>query len=150
MTKPSEIVNVHSMVDDAIALDRRTFVKGAGLAVLTVQFLPLTAHAAGNSPGDGNEAAGNLIIRSGPGLMSHVHDLLIPYAVLKTPPAQGVEVTSTKAFFHTHTLTLTREQLMSINRGGTVTEKASSHVFVIALASRQDHIQPGSGNQSRS
>ena len=85
MTKPREIVSVHDMVDDvdeAIALDRRTFIKGVGFAVLTVQCLPLIAHASGNSPSDGNEAADNLIIQSSSGFVPHVHDLLVPYAVL--------------------------------------------------------------------
>ena len=144
MTKPSELVNVHYMVDDvdeAIALDRRTFLKGVGLAVLTVQFLPLIAHASGNSPSGGDEAADNLIIHSGPGLFSHVHDLLIPYAVLKAPPVHGVELKTTQAFLHTHTIALTQEQLRIVNGGGTVTGKASSHVFVIALANRQDQVK---------
>ena len=146
MTKPSEIVNVLiDDVDDAIALDRRMFVKEVGVAVLTVQMLPLIAHASGNSPGDGNEAADNLIIHSGPGLMSHVHDLLIPYAVLKTPPLQGVELKTTKALFHRHNIVLTQKQLTIVNQGGTVTTKSSSHLFVIALANGQDHIQAESG-----
>ncbi len=139
MTKPSEIVNVHYTVDDveeAIALDRRQFVKGAGVAVLTVQFLPLIAHASAGSPGDGKDAADNLTVHFGPGLFSHVHDLLIPYSVLKAPPAQGVELTTTQALLHRHTVKLTQEQLKTVNRGGTVTGKASSHVFVIALANR--------------
>ena len=141
MPKSNKIVNVHYMVDkvvEAIALDRRQFVKGAGFAVLTVQFLPLIAHASGNSPGDGNFVADNLIVHFGPGLFSHVHDLLIPYAVLKTPPAQGVELKTTQAMFHRHTVALTQEQLRTVDRGGTVTGKASSHVFVIALANPQD------------
>jgi len=108
---------------------------------LTVQFLPLIAHASGNPPGDGNNAADNLIIHFGPGLFSHVHDLLIPYAVLKTPPAQGVELKTTQAMFHRHSVALTQEQLRAVNRGGTVTGKASSHVFVIALANRQDQVK---------
>jgi len=147
MTKPSELVNVHYMVDDvdeAIALDRRTFLKGVGLAVLTVQFLPLIAHASGNSPSGGDEAADNLIIHSGPGLFSHVHDLLIPYAVLKAPPGEGVTLETTKALFHTHTIVLTQKQLMAVNQGETVTTKSSSHLFVIAMA-RQDPVQAGSG-----
>ena len=140
MTRPSEIVNVHYMVDDfdeAIAVDRRQFVKGVGVAVLTVQCLPLIAHASGNSPSDGKDTADNLIIRSGPGLMSHVHDLLIPYAVLKTPPLQGVELKTTQALLHRHSIALTPEQLIIVNQGGTITQKASSHTFVIALANGQ-------------
>jgi hypothetical protein len=98
------------------------------------------AHAAENPPGDGKEAADNLIIHSGPGLLKHVHDLLIPYAVLKTPPPKGVQLTSTQAFYHRHTIALTREELIVVNKGGTVTQKASSHLFVIALAKGQDHV----------
>lgn len=153
MTKPNEIVNVHCMADDvdeAIASDRRTFIKGVGVAVLTVQCLPLIAHASGNPPSDGKETTDNLIIQSGPGLLDHVHDLLIPYAVLKAPPLQGVELTSTQGLFHRHNVALTREQLTIVNQGGTVTKKASSHLFVIALAKRQDHIQAGSGTHGRS
>ena len=76
-------------VDKAIALDRRKFIKGVGFAVLTAQCLSLTACASGNSPGDGNQAADNLIIHSSAGTFSHVHDLLIPYAVLNAPPLQA-------------------------------------------------------------
>ena len=150
MTKPSEIVNFHPVIDDvdeAIA-DRREFMKGVGVAVLTAQFLPLLAHASGNSPSGGNEAADNLIIHSSSGFVPHVHDLLIPYAVLNAPPLQGVALETTKALFHTHDVVLTQEQLIIVNQGGTVTQKASSHLFVIALANRPDPIQSGSGNQS--
>jgi hypothetical protein len=140
VTKPREIVNVHYGVDDfdeAIAVDRRQFVKGVGVAVLTVQWLPLIAHASGNSPSDSKDTADNLIIRSGPGLMSHVHDLLIPYAILKAPPLQGVELETTQALLHRHSIALTREQLIIVDQGGTVTQKASSHILVIALANGQ-------------
>ena len=102
-----------------------------------------------SSPSDGKEAADNLIIPSGPGLLSHVHDLLIPYAVLKTPPVPGVQLTTTQGLLHQHTIALTQKELIIVNQGGTVTQKASSHLFVIALAKQQDHIQAGSGNQSR-
>ena len=132
MTEPSEMVNVRDVVDD----DRRKFIKGFGVAVLTVQFLPLIAHASGNSPSDGNEAVDNLIIHSGPGFIPHAHDLLIPYAVLNAPPLQGVRLESTRALFHTHEFVLTQEQLIAVNQGGTVTQIGGSHLFVIALADR--------------
>src|SRR5262249_25842719 len=123
-------------VHEDITEDRRNFLKGVGLAVLTVQFLPLIAHASGDSASDGNDDANNLSIHFTPGLFSHVHDLLIPYAVLKTPPAQGVELLTTQAMFHRHSVKLTHEQLLTVSRGGSVTGKASSHRFVIALANR--------------
>jgi len=141
MEKVREIVNARYVVDDVedvIAFDRRRFFREAGVAALALQFLPLVAHASGNSPADGKEAAENLIIHTGPGLMSHVHDLLIPYAVLKAPPLQGVELTTTQALFHRHTVALTQEQLKTVNRGGAVTKKASSHLIVIALANPPD------------
>ena len=110
MTKPSEIVNVQHLVDgvdQAIALDRRKFIKGVGFAVLTAQCLSLIACASGNSPSDSDKAANNLIIHSSSGTLSHVHDLLIPYAVLSAPPLQGVELKTTQAMFHMHGVVLT-------------------------------------------
>ena len=135
MTKPSTIVNV----DETIAADRRTFVKGVGLAVLTVQVLPLIAQVAADGPRNGNDPAKNLTIHSGPGFLGHVHDLLVPYAVLNAPPPDGVELTSTKAFLHTHHIALAQKELMTVHQGGTVTKKSSSHLFVIALAPSQPH-----------
>src|SRR5262245_16343448 len=115
MTNPSEILNIHHLVDafdEAVRSDRRTFIRGVGIAVLTVQCLPLIAHASGRPP------------------------LLIPYAVLKTPPPNGVKITTTQAMFHRHNIALTQKELTIVNQGGTVTQKASSHLFVIALARR--------------
>jgi hypothetical protein len=128
------------VVDEAIALDRRKFIKGVGFAVLTAQCLSLIACASGNSPSDGNKAVDNLIIHSSAGTLSHVHDLLIPYAVLNAPPVQGIELKTTKAMFHMHQMVLTQEQLIIMKQGGTVNQKAGSHLFVIALAKRQEHI----------
>ena len=98
----------------------------------------LIAHASGYSPSARNEAADDLVIHSSSGFVPHAHDLLIPYAVLNAPPPQGVELNSTQAFFHTHKVVLTQKQLMAVSQGGTVTQKASSHLFVIALAKQQD------------
>jgi hypothetical protein len=122
-----------------VGMDRREFIKGVGVAVLTVQCLPLIACASGDSSSDSDEAADNLIIHSGPGFVPHVHDLLIPYAMLKAPPLQGVALETTRALFHTHELVLSQEQLVIVKQGGTVTEKGGSHLFVIALADRPDH-----------
>jgi hypothetical protein len=113
-------------------MDRRTFIEGVGVAVLTVQFLPLIAHASGNSPSDGSEVADNLIIHSGPGFIPHAHDLLIPWAVLTAPPLEGAKLESTRALFHTHEVVLTQEELVLVNQGGTVTKVGGSHLFVIA------------------
>jgi hypothetical protein len=117
----------------ASASDRRLFLKGAGFAVLAVQCLPLFAHASADSPNDGEDAADDLIAHSSSGFVPHVHDLLIPYAVLNAPPLQGVELKTTQALFHAHKVVLTRAELSNVNQGGTVTKQASSHLFVIAL-----------------
>lgn len=138
MRKRHWIVSIDSSarnVEEAIAEDRRRFLRDLGLVVLTVRSLPLIAHASADAPQE-QQAAGDLVIHSGPGLISHVHDLLIPYATLKTPPPQGVQLTTTKALLHRHTVALTRDQLVTVNRGGIVTKRASSHVFAIALAPR--------------
>ena len=118
-------------------MDRREFVWGVGMAVLTVQCLPLMAHTSANPPTDGKERADDLIIQSGPGLFKHVHDLQIPYAILNAPPPEGIKLTTTESLYHQHNIALTQNELAIVKQGGTVTQKASSHVFVIALAKQQ-------------
>jgi hypothetical protein len=130
------------------ASDRRTVVRDVGVAVLIVQMLPWIAHAAANSSNDGIEAKDDLTIHSSPGLFSHVHDLLIPYTVLRTPPRRGVELTTTKALFHAHSISFTWEQPMIVNQGGTIAVKSSSHFFMVALAKGQNQGQAGSGNRA--
>jgi hypothetical protein len=98
------------------------------MAVLTVQCLPLMAHA---------ETADDLVIQSGPGLFHHVHDLRIPYAILNAPPPEGIKLTSTQSLYHQHDIALSQKELAIVKQGGTVTQKASSHLFVIALAKPQ-------------
>ncbi len=113
-------------------MDRRRFINGVGVAFLTAQVLPWIAHASA-SPSDGNIAAANLVIHSGPGFVPHTHDLLVPYALLKAPPRQGGKLESTMSLFHTHDVVLSQEQLVAVNHGGTVTAIGGSHTFVIAL-----------------
>ena len=118
--------------------NRREFVQGVGMAVLTVQCLPILG-CAGDSPSqEGAVSPDSLKILSSPGKFGHVHDLLVPRALLSAPPVEGVALTTSKAFLHQHHVTLTQDDLAVVHRGGTVTQKASSHVFVIALAKGQD------------
>lgn len=125
---------------DRTALDdRRGFVRGIGMAVLTVHCLPLLSCAADPSPLEVAGAPDGLTIPSSPGKFGHVHDLLIPLALLTAPPVQGVELTTSKAFLHQHNVRLSQDDLTLVHGGGTVTQKASSHVFVIALAKTQAH-----------
>ena len=134
MTKRSGRVKMRMIDDISVEWDRRTFLQGLGLAVLAVQSLALIGCESGDPPIDDKEADDNLILHSSPGKFDHVHDLLIPYALLKAPPSEGVKLMSTKAFFHRHEIALSQEELTTVNQGGSVTRKASSHLFVIALA----------------
>src|SRR5262245_13316599 len=110
--RPLIDIDVHSSdVEEAVAMERRRFLKGLGLAVLTVQSFPLIADAAGMSLLD-EQSPSDLVIHSGPGLISHVHNLVIPYAFLKSPPPKGVELLTTQALLHRHAVALTREQLI--------------------------------------
>ena len=134
MTKRSGRMRMPMIDDIPVKCCRRTFLQGLGLAVLAVQSLALIGCESGDPPIDDNKAVDNLIMQSSPGTFDHVHDLLIPYSLLRTPPSEGVKLMSTKAFFHRHEIALTQEELTTVNKGGSVTRKASSHIFVIALA----------------
>ena len=141
--KPSEMDGIARMMSDLYelyepaGLDRRRFLGQLGVAVLAVQCLPLNAFAQGHWPANGSGAADDLLIRSSPGAFSHAHDLLIPKAVIQAPPRAGVRLTSSKALYHRHVITLTENELLVVNHGGTIIQKASSHAFVIALARQQ-------------
>lgn len=117
-----------------IGTDRRGFFKEVGLVLLTVQLLPSFARASEGSPGADADPAHNLVIRSGQGFVPHTHDLWIPYALLKAPPAEGVKLNSTMARAHTHEVALSHDELAAVNQGGTVSVKGGSHTFVIAMA----------------
>lgn len=125
-------------IDDTVSLDRRQFLNQLGVAVLTVRCLSVKALDSEKWHRGTTGAYDDLLIHSGPGAFSHEHELLIPMAVIKTPPREGVQLTSSKAFLHRHPISLTQKELSSVSQGGTVVQKASSHVFVIALA-KQSH-----------
>jgi hypothetical protein len=134
MTKRSDRENLLLSDDIPVECDRRTFLRGFGLAVLSVQSLILIGCESKDPPIDDKKIVDNLIIQSSPGAFDHAHTLLIPYALLRTPPSEGVKLMSTKTFFHRHEIELTQEDLTSVSQGGSVTFKASSHLFIIALA----------------
>lgn len=114
--------------------DRRGVIRNGGLVLLALQLLPSIGRASQGPSGAGLDPSDALVIRSGPGFVPHTHDLWIPYAVLKAPPPAGVTLTSTMARGHTHEVTLSHDDLASVNRGGTVSVKGGSHTFVIARA----------------
>ena len=130
-----------------IGTGRRGFIEKVGLVLLTVQLMPSIARASEGSPGAGADPAEALIIRSGPGFVPHTHDLWIPYAILRAPPARGVSLISTKALGHTHEVVLSHDQLAAVNHGGTVSVTGGSHTFVIAIARAVRDPTPASQTQ---
>jgi hypothetical protein len=123
-------------VGETVGLDRRQFLHQFGVAVLTVRCLSTSPLDLEYWERGITDAPDDLVIHSGPGAFSHEHHLLIPMAVIKMPPREGVELTSSKALLHRHAISLTRNELTTVSQGGTVVQKASSHVFFIALANQ--------------
>jgi hypothetical protein len=119
-------------------VDRRQFLNQLGIAVLTVHCFAANAFASEHAQRDSAPAPDDLRIHSSPGAFSHEHELLIPMAAINAPPPRGVRLVSTKALLHRHPIALTQAELTTVGQGGTVTQKASSHVFVIALAKRSE------------
>lgn len=132
--KRTAVYDLTHDIDETVGLDRRQFLNQLGVAVLTVQCLSANALDLENAHRGTTTALDDLLIHSGPGAFSHEHELLIPMAVIKTPPRQGVQLISSKALLHRHRISLTQAELTTVSQGGTVIQKASSHVFVIALA----------------
>jgi hypothetical protein len=134
MRKTDGMSDEHGKPEQAVARDRRKLVKGAGFLVLSVLSRPLLGGGPMHAPTD--QALGDdLVLQSGPGLFAHVHELRIPARALKSPPLDGIELVTSEALLHRHTLALTHEELRLVSGGGVVTKQASSHVFAIARAS---------------
>jgi hypothetical protein len=132
--KRAEVYDLTHDIYETVSVDRRQFLNRLGIAVLTVQCLSANGLDSEDWHRGTTGAPDDLLIHSSPGAFSHEHDLLIPMAVIKTPPRQGVQLTSSKALLHRHPISLTQKELTTVSQGGTVIQKASSHVFVIALA----------------
>lgn len=127
--------------------DRRHLLEKAGLVLLAVQLLPSIARSSQALPRATSNPADALVVRSGPGFVPHTHDLWIPFALLKAPPSEGVKLTSTPSRGHTHEVALSRDELASVNRGGSVSVKGGSHTFLIALAAAvSDPMPPSQGS----
>ncbi|MEQ1876280.1 MAG: twin-arginine translocation signal domain-containing protein [Bdellovibrionia bacterium] len=111
---------------------RRDFIKGAGLATLSV-FVVSAAKAQDVLFGEES-----LLIRSGRGrLFEHYHNLELPYKYLSNPPAGGVALYTTKTAWHFHKVPLTQVQLTAIAEGQkvTVADTVRDHLYVIQIKS---------------
>ncbi|MDQ7826958.1 MAG: hypothetical protein RDV48_29435 [Candidatus Eremiobacteraeota bacterium] len=57
---------------------------------------------------------------------NHSHDLVVSTSDLTNPPAQGVTYNTTTALSHYHTVSISQQQLSSLNNGASVTVNTST------------------------
>jgi hypothetical protein len=115
---------------------RRRFLKLLGYAVLSVQILPLTgcSSAVEVPPADSLAVTSSRNSKVGR-WAAHSHILYVPLRLFRAPPREGVTLTTTRAFLHTHEVALTQAELDTVARGGAVQVKSSggTHTFSIEL-----------------
>jgi hypothetical protein len=116
---------------------RRQFLKLLGYTALSVQILPLTggALAVETAPADSLAVTSSRNSKLGRWAY-HSHTLYVPLQLFRAPPQQGVTLSTTWTFFHSHEVALTQAQLVTVARGGTVQVKDSfgAHTFSIELS----------------
>jgi hypothetical protein len=115
---------------------RRRFLKLLGQAALSVQILPLT----GCSSAVEVPPADSLVVTSSRNSKvgrwaDHSHILYVPLRLFRVPPREGVTLTTTRTFLHTHEVVLTQAELATVARGGAVQVKDTNgtHTFSIEL-----------------
>src|SRR5262249_19126475 len=59
-------------------------------------------------------------------VLDHSHDVEVPTMAVDDPPADGITITTSMAVGHVHTLFLSREQLLTLQSGGTLDTLALS------------------------
>ena len=122
---------------DATISQRRQFLKLLGYAALSVQILSLTeeATAAEAAPADSLAVTSSRGSRLGRWAY-HSHVLYVPLELFRAPPQPGVTLSTTWTFLHSHEVTLTQAQLVTVARGGSVRVNESSgvHSFSIELS----------------
>src|SRR5262245_61953582 len=114
---------------------RRQFLKLMALAALSVQLLPTQGASAGETaPADSLAVTSSRNSKLGRWAY-HSHVLYLPLRLFRAPPRGGVTLSTTWAFLHSHEVTLTEAQLITVARGGKVDVKESSgvHTFSIGL-----------------
>jgi hypothetical protein len=113
-------------------LRRRQFLELLGRAALSV---PIGACAAETAPADSLAVTSSRNSKLGR-WAAHSHFLYVPLRLFEAPPQQGVTLSTTWKFLHSHEVALTRAQLVTVARGGTVRVEDSStaHTFSIELS----------------
>jgi hypothetical protein len=116
---------------------RRQFLKLLGYAALSVQILPLTGCSAAveTAPADSLAVTSSRDSKLGR-WAHHSHLLYVPLQSFKAPPREGVTLSTTRTYLHSHEVALSQAQLVTVARGGTVLVKDSggAHTFSIELS----------------
>lgn len=123
---------------DSEISQRRHVLKLLGYAALSVSILPLAVGACAEetetAPAD--SLAVNASRNSKLGRWAyHSHVLYVPLELFRTPPRQGVTLSTTRTYLHSHEVALTQAQLVTVARGDTVqvTDSNGAHTFSIEL-----------------
>ena len=122
---------------DSIIFQRRRFLKLLGYSALSVQILPLAGCTSALEAPPADSLAVTSSRNSKVGRWAdHSHLLYVPRRLFSAPPREGVTLSTTRTFLHTHQVALTQTQLVSVARGGTVRVKDSggTHAFSIELS----------------
>jgi hypothetical protein len=116
---------------------RREFLELLGYTALSVQILPLTAGACAveTAPADSLSLTSSRNSKLGR-WADHSHLLYVPLQLFRAPRREGVTLSTTRTFFHSHEVALTQAQLVTVARGGTARVKDSLgvHTFSIELS----------------
>jgi hypothetical protein len=115
---------------------RREFLKLLGFAALTVQIVPMLGCEHGEEPAPPDSLAVTSSRTSKLGeWVAHTHVLYVPLRLFTAPPPEGVSLSTTRTYFHSHQVVLTQDQLAAIARGDEVRVKdqSSAHDYSIRL-----------------
>ena len=65
----------------------------------------------------------------------HCHLLYVPLQCFTAPPREGVTLSTSWTFLHSHRVALTQDQLITVARGGSVEvqDSAGAHTYSIRL-----------------
>src|SRR5262245_55399187 len=111
---------------------RRQFLELLGYAALSVTS---TACAAEKAPADSLAVTSSSNSKLGD-WVAHTHLLYIPLSLFTAPPREGVTLSTTRTFLHSHQVALTEAQLVAVARGDTVLveDASAAHTYSIELS----------------
>lgn len=128
---------------DGSAMVRRELLTRFGRLALVFPAVAFAARCGGGGDGNGGGGPANGFTIASSTALGHSHELFVPFEVVEQPATSARSLTSNAASTytlggHTHTVTLSIEDLTAIVHGETVTVTSSStsghaHTFAIRL-----------------